>query len=260
MRLLAEFGSSRMPDVARAIELPHEPPRRQGLVQHARPVVAGHGADAPGSHRRHRRVPVWTNLEDLDDERVLGRRALDEERPHFARPRSSRALVVVAGLREGARVHDLSRLDAQDRRPHGECRHARGRLEADSLRRRGCGRWRLSDRRRGRWQERHRAAHGHESHDAPCLGPRTPVLLGGELEGDAVHAVPKAGRARAVLEDMSEMAPASAAMHFGAGHEMAAVNSGRDRPVLRLEEARPPGPALILRGRVEELLAAAGAS
>ncbi len=70
---------------------------------------------------------------------------------------------------------------------------------------------------------------------------------------------PKAGRARAVLEDMSEMAPASAAMHFGAGHEMAAVNRGRDRPVLRLEEARPPGPALILRGRVEELLAAAGA-
>ena len=51
-----------------------------------------------GSDRRHRGVAIQLDLEDLDDERVVRRRAFDVEWTDFAGPCAAGALVVVAGL------------------------------------------------------------------------------------------------------------------------------------------------------------------
>ena len=56
----------------------------------------------------------------------------------------------------------------------------------------------------------------------PAREPR-----GRELQRHAVHAVAQAGRLRAVVEHMAEMAAAAAAMHLGARHEERAVGRGR---------------------------------
>src|ERR1700761_6018912 len=81
-----------------------------------------------------------------------------------------------------------------------------------------------------------------------------------EIHRHAVDAVAQVGRRRAVLEDMAEMAAAAAAMHFGAGHEIAVVGRGLDRSRLRIVETRPAGAAVELLLRYEQRLAAADAS
>src|SRR4051812_37466436 len=55
------------------------------------------------------------------------------------------------------------------------------------------------------------------------------------------------------------MAAALGAVHFGPGHEEAAVGRGADATGQRLPEGRPAGAALEFRGRVEQWLAATGA-
>ena len=122
-------------DVAGAIEAPLEAACGKRIVEHARSRIAGHGTDARRVHRRHRAVPVRAQLEDPDDERVTGRRAFDEERADFARPRTAGLFVVVAWFRERAGLDDGARFQPQDGIANGKCGDARGRLEHD--RRRG---------------------------------------------------------------------------------------------------------------------------
>src|SRR5579862_1562477 len=74
---------------------------------------------------------------------------------------------------------------------------------------------------------------------------------------EAVHAVAQSGRLRAVIEDVAEMAAATAAMNFGAQHAEGAVLRLADRVLQRLIEARPAGAALILGlGREQRQVAA----
>lgn len=80
-----------------------------------------------------------------------------------------------------------------------------------------------------------------------------------EGERDAVHAVAQAGRRRAVVEHMAEMAAAAAAVHFGADHPERRVGVGADRVVERFPEARPARMAVELGGRREQREVAAGA-
>src|SRR6266487_4577946 len=68
-----------------------------------------------------------------------------------------------------------------------------------------------------------------------------------EVERARVDAVPKAGRAGAVLEDVPEVPPAAPAHHLGPAHAVAVI--GVEVDVLRnggLGEARPPGPRIEL--------------
>src|SRR4051812_42039635 len=58
---------------------------------------------------------------------------------------------------------------------------------------------------------------------------------------------------------MAEVTAAIRAMHFGAGHEKAAVGGGSHRPLQGLPEAGPARAALVLGRGIEEPLAAAGA-
>src|SRR5580692_1669602 len=75
----------------------------------------------------------------------------------------------------------------------------------------------------------------------------------------AVHAVAQAGRLRPVVEDVTEMAAAAAAMNFGPQHPEGAVFGLADRVVERLIEARPAGAALEFGLRGEQRQVAAGA-
>src|SRR5215472_12530629 len=78
-----------------------------------------------------------------------------------------------------------------------------------------------------------------------------------EPQRDAVHAVAQPGRLRAVLEHVPEMAPAAAAMHLVAYHEVGGVARGGDRVLERLPEARPAGVAVELgRGGEQRQVAA----
>src|SRR5215470_10751154 len=80
-----------------------------------------------------------------------------------------------------------------------------------------------------------------------------------EVERDAIHAVALPGGFGAVLEDVSEMAAATAAMNFRSGHKKTSVGFGFDRAVERRPEARPAGAAVELGVRSKKRLAAAGA-
>src|SRR3954471_22394678 len=80
-----------------------------------------------------------------------------------------------------------------------------------------------------------------------------------EVHGDAVDAVAQVRRRRAVLEHVTEVAAAAAAVHLGADHAVAAVGRGLDRARNRIVEARPAGAALELLLRCEQLLPAAHA-
>ncbi len=113
IRLDAEFGRSRMPMFRAAIELPDEAARRQRIVEHPRARVPCHGTDAVRTDRRHRGVTIQLDLEDLDDERIVGGGAFDMEWTDFAGPGAARALVVVARLREAAALDNRTRLDAE---------------------------------------------------------------------------------------------------------------------------------------------------
>src|SRR5205814_1308289 len=80
--------------------------------------------------------------------------------------------------------------------------------------------------------------------------------LGQELHGDAVDAVALAGRRRAVVEDVPEMAAAAAAVHLRADHAVALVRAGLHRAGCWIVEARPAGAALELLLRYEQRLIA----
>src|SRR5690606_20537486 len=80
-----------------------------------------------------------------------------------------------------------------------------------------------------------------------------------ELERHAVHAVALAGRLRAVVEDMAEMAAAARAMHLGADHAEAVIRGGGNRILARRPEAGPAATGVELGVGIEQHLAAAGA-
>ena len=61
-----------------------------------------------------------------------------------------------------------------------------------------------------------------------------------EGEREAVHAVAQAGRLRAVVEHVAEMAAAAAAVHFGADHPERCVGVRGDRVVERFPSSASP--------------------
>src|SRR6202040_3059614 len=75
----------------------------------------------------------------------------------------------------------------------------------------------------------------------------------------AVHAVAQSGRLRPIVEDVTEMAAAAAAVHFGAQNAEGAVFGLADGIVERLIEARPAGAALELGLRGEQRQVTTGA-
>ena len=93
---------------------------------------------------------------------------------------------------------------------------------------------------------------------APASGRGEPRLFSNgagllcrlELQGDAVHAVAQAGRLRAILENVAEVAAATGAVDLGAGLEEAAVRGGADvGGIDRRPEARPASAGVeFLRG------------
>src|SRR5882762_634277 len=84
---------------------------------------------------------------------------------------------------------------------------------------------------------------------------------GGRVEHQrkAVHAVAQTSRLRSVVEDVTEMAAAAAAMNFGPQHPQGPVFGLADGVVERLIKARPAGSALEFRLRREQRQVAAGA-
>src|SRR5712672_3213173 len=68
-----------------------------------------------------------------------------------------------------------------------------------------------------------------------------------EDQRKSVHAVAQAGRLRPVVEDVTEMAAAAAAVNFGAQHPKGAVLGLADGVLERLIEARPAGAAFEFR-------------
>src|ERR1700712_1363509 len=73
-----------------------------------------------------------------------------------------------------------------------------------------------------------------------------------------VHAVAQAGRLRAVVEEMTEMAAAAAAVNFGPQHSKGAVFGLADRVLERLIKTRPAGAALEFGFRGEQRQVATG--
>src|SRR6202048_771070 len=65
-----------------------------------------------------------------------------------------------------------------------------------------------------------------------------------EHQRKTVHAVAQAGRLRAVVEDVAEMAAAATAVNFGAQHAEGAVLGLADGVLERLIKTRPAGAAL----------------
>src|SRR6185312_15655603 len=79
-----------------------------------------------------------------------------------------------------------------------------------------------------------------------------------EFQRHTVHAIAQARRRRPVIEDVTEMALASAAMHLGAGHEERTVGRCADSVRQGLVETRPAGAAFELRIRGKQRKVAAG--
>src|SRR5947207_164443 len=80
-----------------------------------------------------------------------------------------------------------------------------------------------------------------------------------EDQRKAVNAVAQAGRLRPVVEDVTEMAAATAAVNFGAQHSEGAVFGLADGVFERLVKTRPAGAAFEFRLRGEQRQVAAGA-
>src|SRR5580698_7240121 len=80
-----------------------------------------------------------------------------------------------------------------------------------------------------------------------------------KYQREAVHAIAQAGRLRPVVEDVTEMAAAAAAMNFGPQHPEGAVFGLADGVLERLIETRPAGAALEFGLRGEQRQVAAGA-
>src|SRR6478609_4183912 len=78
---------------------------------------------------------------------------------------------------------------------------------------------------------------------------------GREIHRDAVHAVAQAGRLRAVVEDVAEMAAATAAMHFGAHGAEREVRAPRAMLVVERTRVRAFGAFVtqhVVLGGVQE--------
>src|SRR5258708_6866105 len=73
-----------------------------------------------------------------------------------------------------------------------------------------------------------------------------------KYESGAVDAIAQAGRLGAVIEDVTLMAAAPAAVHCGSHHAEARVLGRPDGSLDRRPEARPSRAAVILRGRGEQ--------
>src|ERR1700738_3958273 len=80
-----------------------------------------------------------------------------------------------------------------------------------------------------------------------------------EYQRKAVHAVAQAGRLWPIVENVTEMAAAAAAVDFGPQHPKGAVFGLADGVVERLIKTRPAGAALEFRLRGEQRQVAAGA-
>src|ERR1700730_8864517 len=80
-----------------------------------------------------------------------------------------------------------------------------------------------------------------------------------EDQSEAVHAVTQAGRLRAIVEDVTEMAAATAAVNFGPQHTEGPVFGLADGVLERLIKTRPPGAAFEFRLRGKQRQVAAGA-
>src|SRR4051794_33294810 len=82
-----------------------------------------------------------------------------------------------------------------------------------------------------------------------------------EHEAETVDAIAQAGRLRTVIEDVAEMAAATAAMHLGAQHAVGTVLGLADIALDRLIKARPAGAALEfgVGGKQRQVAAGAGA-
>src|SRR5712671_2653487 len=80
-----------------------------------------------------------------------------------------------------------------------------------------------------------------------------------EDQRKAVHAVAQAGRLRPIVEEVTEMAAAAAAVDFGPQHSKGAVFGLADGIIERLIKTRPAGAALEFRLRGEQRQVAAGA-
>ena len=64
-----------------------------------------------------------------------------------------------------------------------------------------------------------------------------------KLQRKAVHAIAQAGRLRPIVEDVTEMTAAAAAVNFGPQHPKSTVFGLADRVFERLVKARPAGAA-----------------
>src|SRR5882757_10661816 len=73
-----------------------------------------------------------------------------------------------------------------------------------------------------------------------------------EYQRKAVHAVAQAGRLRPIVENVTEMAAAAAAVDFSPQHPEGAVFGLADRILKRLIKTRPAGAALELGLRREQ--------
>src|SRR3984893_5002474 len=80
-----------------------------------------------------------------------------------------------------------------------------------------------------------------------------------ENQRKAVHAVAQAARLRPVVEDVTEMAAATAAVNFGAGHPEGPVFGLPDGVLERLVKTWPAGAAFEFRLRGEQRQVTAGA-
>src|SRR6202011_6071520 len=80
-----------------------------------------------------------------------------------------------------------------------------------------------------------------------------------EYQRKAVHAVAQTGWRRPIVEHVTEMAAAAAAVNFGPQHPEGAVFGLAEGVLQRLIETRPAGAALVFGLRGEQRQVAAGA-
>src|ERR1700722_685369 len=80
-----------------------------------------------------------------------------------------------------------------------------------------------------------------------------------KLQRESVHAVAQAGRLRPIVENVTEVTTAAAAVNFGPQYPEGAIFMLAHRVVERLPKTRPAGAALKFRCRGEQRQIAAGA-
>src|SRR5258708_27253365 len=81
-----------------------------------------------------------------------------------------------------------------------------------------------------------------------------------ECESDAVDAIAQAGRLGTVIEDVTQMTAAAAAVNCGSHHAEGRILGRHDRSLNRRPEAWPAGSAVEFRGRGEQVEVTARAS